>query len=73
MKPKDQGGLGLHAAKERNLTLAAKLCWRMKNEGEKPWQRYLGINITGERILAKRQSREPGLLSKRGSPCVRKE
>ena len=25
-KPKANGGLGLHAAKERNLTLAAKLC-----------------------------------------------
>ena len=40
-KPKDQGDLGLHAAKERNLTLAAKLCWRMKNEGEKPWAKVL--------------------------------
>ena len=40
-KPKDQGGLGLHAAKERNLTLASKLCWRMKNEGEKPWAKVL--------------------------------
>ena len=25
-KPKDRGGLGFHVAKERNLTLAAKLC-----------------------------------------------
>jgi len=31
-KPKNRGGLGLHAAKERNTILAAKLCWRMRGE-----------------------------------------
>lgn len=29
-KPKDRGGLGIQSAKGRNLTLAAKLCWRME-------------------------------------------
>ena len=31
-KQKNRGGLGLHAARERNTTLAAKLYWRMKEE-----------------------------------------
>ena len=31
-KPKNRGGLGLYAAKERNTTIAVKLCWRMKGE-----------------------------------------
>ena len=33
-KPKNRGRLGLHAAKERNTTLAAKLSWRMKEESD---------------------------------------
>lgn len=31
-KPKDEGGLGLQAAKERNLALLAKLNWRFHIE-----------------------------------------
>ena len=30
-KPKVKGGLGLQEANGRNLTLAAKLCWRMNH------------------------------------------
>ena len=31
-KPKNRGGLGLHAVWERNTTLVTKLCWRMREE-----------------------------------------
>ena len=40
-KPKNRGGLGLHAAKERNTTLAAKLCWTMKGESSELWFKVL--------------------------------
>lgn len=31
-KPKEEGGLGLQSAKEKNLALLAKLNWRLHNE-----------------------------------------
>ena len=40
-KPKNRGGLGLHAAKVRNTTLAAKLCWRMREESGELWSKVL--------------------------------
>ena len=40
-KLKNRGGLGLHAAKERNTTLAAKLCWRMRGESGELWSNVL--------------------------------
>ena len=36
-KPKCQGGLGIQEAKGRNLTLVAKLCWRMENSKSEGW------------------------------------
>ena len=32
IKPKEQGGLGIQASKGKNLTLLAKLNWRMYQE-----------------------------------------
>ena len=36
-KPKRRGGLGIQEARGRNLTLAAKLCWRMENSKSGGW------------------------------------
>ena len=40
-KPKAKGGLGLQEAKGRNLTLAAKLCWRMNHYRDAAWAEVL--------------------------------
>ena len=40
-KPKNRGVLGFHAAKERNTTLVAKLCWRMRGESGELWSKVL--------------------------------
>lgn len=40
-KPKAQGGLGIKKAKRRNLTLAAKLCWRMEKSSNEGWAEVL--------------------------------
>ena len=34
MRPKEDGGLGIQAAKTKNLALLAKLNWRMYREKE---------------------------------------
>ena len=36
-KSKEEGGLGLHSAKGRNVALLAKLNWRFQTESEAPW------------------------------------
>ena len=46
-KPKRFGGLGLQSAKEKNLALLAKLCWRFKTNHVDGWanalrKKYLG-------------------------------
>lgn len=40
-KPKARGGLGVHDAKGRNLTLVAKLCWRMEHSTNSKWAEVL--------------------------------
>jgi len=52
-KLKNRGGLGLHAAKERNTTLAAKLCWRMKEESDELWSRVLKFKYKRRAIGSK--------------------
>ena len=42
IKPKCRGGLGIQEARGRNLTLAAKLCWRMENSKSGGWADVLG-------------------------------
>ena len=37
IKPKEEGGLGIQAAREKNLALLAKLNWRMYMEKEALW------------------------------------
>jgi ribonuclease HI len=40
-KPKADGGLGIMAAKPKNLALAAKLCWRFKSNPHETWVKVL--------------------------------
>ena len=40
-KPKSAGGLGLMAAKPKNLALVAKLCWRFKSNPHEPLVKVL--------------------------------
>ena len=41
IKPKNEGGLGLQSAKEKNIALLAKLNWRLHFEKESIWTRVL--------------------------------
>ena len=41
IKPKNEGGLGLQSAKEKNIALLAKLNWRLHFEKESIWARVL--------------------------------
>uniref|UniRef100_A0A2N9IFC0 CCHC-type domain-containing protein n=1 Tax=Fagus sylvatica TaxID=28930 RepID=A0A2N9IFC0_FAGSY len=41
-RPKSEGGLGIMAAKPKNLALAAKLCWRFKSKPNAFWAKVLG-------------------------------
>ena len=52
-KPKNRGGLGLHAAKERNTTLVAKLCWRMRGESGELWFKVLKYKYKRRLISSK--------------------
>lgn len=40
-RTKNEGGLGVKAAKQRNLTLTTKLCWRFKNSKGVLWAKCL--------------------------------
>lgn len=40
-KPKKEGDLGLQSAKEKNLTLLAKLNWRLHNKKDAIWARVI--------------------------------
>ena len=40
-KPKREGGLGIHAAKAKNIALLAKLNWRLKTETSSLWAKVL--------------------------------
>ena len=41
MRPKEDGGLGIQAAKAKNLALLAKLNWRMYQEKEALWAKVI--------------------------------
>ncbi|XP_075659051.1 uncharacterized protein LOC142628906 [Castanea sativa] len=71
-KPKTRGGLGLHAAKERNLTLAVKLCWRMKNEGEKPWVKVLKHKYCRKMVSSKAPKSRMWVAINKGAPLCEK-
>nr|XP_023914532.1 uncharacterized protein LOC112026083 [Quercus suber] len=44
-KPKEEGGLGIQAAKGRNQALLVKLNWRFRMEKDALWVRVLNVNI----------------------------
>lgn len=44
--PKDHGGLGIHETKPQNLTLIAKLNWRLLSKNSSPWAQVLKASIT---------------------------
>ena len=48
-KPKEEGGLGLKAAKGRNVALLAKLNWRFHMERGKPWVEVLRMKYCNQR------------------------
>lgn len=48
-KPKEEGGLGLQAAKGRNVALLAKLNWRFHMERGKPWAEVLRMKYCNQR------------------------
>jgi hypothetical protein len=49
-RPKSEGGLGIMAAKQKNLALAAKLCWHFKSKPNALWAKVLGCKyLSGAR------------------------
>ena len=41
VRPKENGGLGIHVAKQKNFSLTDKLCWRFKNSKGELWAKTL--------------------------------
>ena len=41
IKPKEQGGLGIQSAKEKNIALHAKINWRMYQEKDALWTKVI--------------------------------
>ena len=41
MKPKDEGGLGIQAARAKNIALLSKLNWRMYHEQDALWAKVI--------------------------------
>ena len=41
IRPKEEGGLGIQAAKFKNLALLAKLNWRLNQEKESIWAKVI--------------------------------
>ena len=48
-KPKDEGGLGLQTAKGRNISLLARLNWRLSTEKEALWVKVLKHKYCNQR------------------------
>lgn len=62
-RPKSEGGLGLHTAKGRNLSLLAKLNWRFHTEKDSLWSKVLRSKYCNRQRL---NARNPAKL-----PCSR--
>ena len=59
-KLKREGGLGLHIARGRNLSLLAKLNWRFLSEGHTLWAKVLKSKYcTRQRINSRNQNKLP--------------
>lgn len=59
IKSKDEGGLGIQAAKAKNIALLAKLNWRMYHEREAFWAKVLLNKYCSQ---TRRSSRDPDKL-----------
>lgn len=51
-KPKEKGGLGLQTAKGRNISLLAKLNWRLHVEKEALWAQVLRLKYCNHRRIS---------------------
>lgn len=49
-KSKEEGGLGLHSAKGRNIALLSKLNWRFHTDAKVPWVKVLKMKYCNQRI-----------------------
>lgn len=61
INPKEKGGLGIHATKAKNITLLAKLNWRMYHEHDSLWVKVL---LNKYCTQARKNARDPDKL-----PC----
>ena len=59
IKSKEEGGLGIQAARAKNIALLAKLSWRLYQEKDSLWTKYCS--------QIRRNSKDPDKLS--CSPC----
>lgn len=64
VKPKEEGGLGLQAAKAKNIALMAKLNWRLYQEKDSLWAKVILNKCCSQ---ARRNSKDPDKLP--CSPC----
>lgn len=56
-RPKKEGGLGIQAAKEKNIALLAKLNWRLHSENTSIWARVLNQKYRSPRRITNLGSR----------------
>ena len=59
IKPKEEGGLGIQAAKAKNIALLSKLNWRMCQEKNTPWAKVM---INKYCSSSRRRARDPDKL-----------
>lgn len=48
-KSKEEGGLGLQAAKGRNIAMLSKLKWRFRTKRDAPWVQVLKMKYSNQR------------------------
>lgn len=65
VRPNDYGGLGIREAKQKNISLIAKLCWRFKNSKGELWAETLKGSMLEEVDMRGKTTLELGLLSRR--------
>lgn len=59
IKPKKEGGIGIQAARAKNIALLSKLNWRMYHEKNTPWEKVM---INKYYSSSRRRSRDPDKL-----------
>ena len=60
IKPKEEGGLGIPAARTRNIALLAKLNWRLYQEKDSLWAKVV---LNKYYLRSRRSSKDPDKLS----------